>query len=692
MVEKYLFSILLFTSLFFILFVSKNEANNSNDINELESFTSDHNKTYDYSQILDIDGTLSHQNRFLTSILEDSSIKYHESLTVYYDPPSMATSATALGVFVRASLPDAKIYYEIYDAKTGYRKITSSSPYATYASPYIQIDTPYLSPRTRHLQFVAVLGTKRSSSFNLTYFVEAGSRPYSYAFLVPGLETKGYFLKAGIEMKATARAQTAGGQEFADFFTALGVGSYKSQVVSMLLQLIDPDLKAFEGGLAVNCSNNKHYGILVPYHNGEKFFGKVVRVNLRNFTDNSTFLSSWRKETLNTDGTVSVTGVDYHSDPLVTILDLSSIHAYARGFRRGFVGYPYVYLAPGEFNVAVRLDMEHFNIGNVSVVDLDLLDSTLGGYSGGFVDGSWACYTPFRSYYGPIGGIRSKLEVDRQQLRSFYHGRMLCLNESAWSNNSNSATSYRTMDFSNMLPDLRGFSDSIRVGRYAYFSPFSSLSHSYFGRLVRLDLGSKDVGTAIDYLNSEDLPVSTNLRVLDLSIVNPDYKGFSGIFTAGLFIYLVPYRNAHEPQNGQRGHGNFVRVNMNDFSVSGVDGVDLSVVTRTQVPSFPDQDLRGFVSGFASGKYGLLVPFYNAVFSGKVARCLIFQGPALSFVKYSESMTPEDLNLQELDLTINPSFFRDKNATVYTTEGEYDNIFKGFRGGFVSLWQGVDSD
>ena len=39
-----------------------------------------------------------------------------------------------------------------------------------------------------------------------------------------------------------------------------------------------------------------------------------------------------------------------------------------------------------------------------------------------------------------------------------------------------------------------------------------------------------------------------------------------------------------------------------------------------QTPSFNDINLRGFLGGFSSGQYALLVPFYNALFNGKVAR------------------------------------------------------------------------
>ena len=40
------------------------------------------------------------------------------------------------------------------------------------------------------------------------------------------------------------------------------------------------------------------------------------------------------------------------------------------GFRRGFVGYPYVYLSPGEYNVAARINMENIGLSTVSLVDL----------------------------------------------------------------------------------------------------------------------------------------------------------------------------------------------------------------------------------------------------------------------------------------------------------------------------------
>lgn len=63
----------------------------------------------------------------------------------------------------------------------------------------------------------------------------------------------------------------------------------------------------------------------------------------------------------------------------------------------------------------------------------------------------------------------------------------------------------------------------------------------------------------------------------------------------------------------------------------------------------------------AGGKYGLLFPFYNGIFSGKLARLDILQWN----------------NLQELNLM---------------QDVVYPNTFKGFRGGFVNLWMGTAED
>lgn len=39
-----------------------------------------------------------------------------------------------------------------------------------------------------------------------------------------------------------------------------------------------------------------------------------------------------------------------------------------------------------------RLDLEDFGLNSTRLVDLSVADPTYGGYSGGFVDGVWACF------------------------------------------------------------------------------------------------------------------------------------------------------------------------------------------------------------------------------------------------------------------------------------------------------------
>jgi hypothetical protein len=183
---------------------------------------------------------------------------------------------------------------------------------------------------------------------------------------------------------------------------------------------------------------------------------------------------------------------------------------------------------------------------------------------------------------------------------------MICIHHNAWTLPEESAASFfREIDFSLIELDLRGFSDSVRVGRYAYFSPLTSGENVYSSKMIRVDLGKTDIGEAIDTANALN-----NIRgivdVLDLSQVNPALAGYSGIFASGQFLILVPYRNEYIPSNGQRGHGHAVRLNMNKFNQFGVDFVDLTVTTRNQIPSFFDTNLRGFSFGFAC-KYFLFL-------------------------------------------------------------------------------------
>jgi hypothetical protein len=125
----------------------------------------------------------------------------------------------------------------------------------------------------------------------------------------------------------------------------------------------------------------------------QKFFGKVVRVDLQAMGDIETCLSNYRLESYNGQGDLVVnTTVSNNDDACIFVIDLASKHPNAVGFRRGFVGYPYGYLAAGHYSVVARLDVENFGLDSTRLIDLSLVDKTYGGYSGGFADGTWACF------------------------------------------------------------------------------------------------------------------------------------------------------------------------------------------------------------------------------------------------------------------------------------------------------------
>lgn len=290
------------------------------------------------------------------------------------------------------------------------------------------------------------------------------------------------------------------------------------------------------------------------------------------------------------------------SEACVVVLNLASKHPRARGFRKGFAGYPYAYLAAGEFDINVRIDIRQFDLAHTVTLDLSNINPTWGGFSGGFVDGTWSCFCPFKEYAGTYGGIRSSSIVDGNTLRVYYSSVMLCINNTAWNGIGNIANSIRTIDMGDLDPKLRGFSEAIRVGRYAYLSPLASYTHSYTSSLVRIDLGPIDIAHTLDAILAKGLRARVMLKVLDLSQKNNNLKGFSGLFSAGKYLFLAPYRNTHQPQVGQRGFGLFVRIDMNKFNLANIEVIDLTTTLRAQIPSFADIDLRCFSGGFACKK------------------------------------------------------------------------------------------
>jgi hypothetical protein len=231
--------------------------------------------------------------------------------------------------------------------------------------------------------------------------------------------------------------------------------------------------------------------------------------------------------------------------------------------------------------------------------------------------------SPYRTFVGAVGGIRSQYAVDAHSVTPYYNSILLCVNSTIWetspilSTQKNSSSvnqnetavliseqyririaATRTLDFSIIYKDFRGFSDAVRVGRYAYLCPLNYADTTFSPYLLRINLGLSNIGDQIDYVNTTG-GIRTMVDALNLSMIDTRLKGYSSVFAAGQYLFLVPYRNSYEPQNGQRGHGLAVRLNLNDFTLSGIDYLDLTNTSRNQIPSFTDDQLRGFSYGFA---------------------------------------------------------------------------------------------
>ncbi len=120
-----------------------------------------------------------------------------------------------------------------------------------------------------------------------------------------------------------------------------------------------------------------------------------MKVDLQQMSNASDCQKRHVTERMSPNGSIS-----YIFSPLISsieeacihVLNLESMHPLAKGFRRGFLGFPYGYLSPGDEGLIVRLDLENFGLAHTRMIDLTLISNTYGGYSGGFADGYIACF------------------------------------------------------------------------------------------------------------------------------------------------------------------------------------------------------------------------------------------------------------------------------------------------------------
>jgi hypothetical protein len=431
--------------------------------------------------------------------------------------------------------------------------------------------------------------------------------------------------------------------------------------------------QGFWSGFEAVSSAGVHYGFLVPYFDGARYSGLVVRVDLDAYHAASS-----------TDG-----GVERRAS--VSVLDLSKVHPRARGFARGFAHGDFAYFVPlfdgvRAGSLVARVDVGAFSNSSVELLDLaepeamatpgeadddaneasEVPRKNLAGFQGGqaYVAASGEAYgllVPYRSSISPVHKVNSKLTSDgfngvdvmkdaeavgggHQQayFSSVVVRFRLDVAVGSFSSQASAGT-VETLDVGAVDPDLRGFSDGVVVGKHLYLVPYRQrdsfdmeASFGFFGKVCRIDL-EQFAGATSSGGTSPSSPSGgfRAVRVLDLTMLDPSLVGFSSGFFWGTTLLLVPNRNAETSGSLSRSvgsastatersaaganymrrhqHGKLVGVDLTyDFGdLAAVRVLDLATVTRQQIPKIPDPELRGFSGGFAAGDYAYLVPYSN---------------------------------------------------------------------------------
>jgi hypothetical protein len=343
------------------------------------------------------------------------------------------------------------------------------------------------------------------------------------------------------------------------------------------LAVTNNDLKGFQGGFVGDTDSTRHYGYFVPYSNkigivnGVSHYGKMAQVDLEKF----------------------------EAPPpaeVVKVLDLTKHDELRRvTYSGGFIAAGYGYLVPYRLEersgsgIVVQVDLRNpQNFPNSPVVPLDLTkatehpDPSLVEFVGGFTDGRGHGYLVPGSASGKFVkvGLGSNFRPE----------------------------SVTVLDLAKIDARLGcfegGFADN--AGKFGYLVPFGCGEPAgSSGKVVRVKLSD-------DFRH----PSTNTVQVLDLAETNPALTGFDGGFTDGRYGYFVP---AYNPDPS----GSVARVDLDHFTTSGVTALDLTRV---------DSTLKGFDGGFTDKqlRYGYLVPFRNGKsddphggHDGKVVRILL---------------------------------------------------------------------
>jgi hypothetical protein len=194
------------------------------------------------------------------------------------------------------------------------------------------------------------------------------------------------------------------------------------------LQSINSALAGFWGAFT-----DGRYGYFIPIQNDSGPHGKLVRVDLANFTTGG-----------------------------VTVLDLAAMDPELVYMLSGFTDGRYAWLvARGGKGKIARVDLSNFTTSGVSVLDLSTVDASLVRFMGSFSDGR---YGYILTYDTPTGGFAGK--VARLDLVNF------------------SASGVTVLDLTTVDAELKGHIGGFTDGRYAWLAPYAGT------KAARIDLAN----------------------------------------------------------------------------------------------------------------------------------------------------------------------------------------------------------
>jgi hypothetical protein len=307
----------------------------------------------------------------------------------------------------------------------------------------------------------------------------------------------------------------------------------------------------------------------------------------------------------------------------ITPLDLQTINSQWLGFGGGFTDGRYGYLLCVGNSDVVRVDLQTFNAAGTTSIPLGGLDTITGNNNFsynyfGVTDGAYG-YTPGHDDLLLARFSITNFNVSTAQmldLRPLTGGETwvggLGIDTDGknvyalWGDNSNVpckqyVTATSTSNFTlagsrivNLTPWAISFGTIIVIGQYIYVFSYRDIdTGTVEGKILRI--------------NTNDF---TDVTLLDLSLINPNYIGFQGGFTGSLgrFLYLTPYSRSLA-----------VRVDLNDFQ--SVDAVDLA----------PFGVNGGCQSGFSDGRFGYYLQYYDSANqpsfnAGRVIRFQMYNG------------------------------------------------------------------